>query len=158
TYDEWLEVFDAEPDVWAEMFRHGSELLHHPQMVHDHRTVVVEDPTLGPVRQPAPLMRMHGTPLEVPRPAPSIDADGATARAGTAAAAPGQPEAGPAAPDPAPPLHGITVIELGTFYAAPFGTTILADLGARVIKVEQLDGDPLRNVVPFPEIGAIKAL
>ena len=26
------QVFDDEPDVWAEIFRHGSELLDHPQM------------------------------------------------------------------------------------------------------------------------------
>jgi crotonobetainyl-CoA:carnitine CoA-transferase CaiB-like acyl-CoA transferase len=50
------------------------------------------------------------------------------------------------------------VIELGTFYAAPFGTSVLADLGARVIKVEQLDGDPIRHLFPFPELGGVKVL
>jgi crotonobetainyl-CoA:carnitine CoA-transferase CaiB-like acyl-CoA transferase len=50
------------------------------------------------------------------------------------------------------------VLELGTFFAAPFGATILAELGARVIKLEQLDGDPVRHVMPFPELGAIKVL
>ena len=44
TYDEWLVEFDDEPDVWAEVFRYGSELLHHPQMVHDGRTLVIDDP------------------------------------------------------------------------------------------------------------------
>jgi crotonobetainyl-CoA:carnitine CoA-transferase CaiB-like acyl-CoA transferase len=158
TYEEWLEVFDAEPDVWAEMFRHGSELLHHPQIVHDRRTVVIDDPAVGPVLQPGPLLRLHATPVEPATPAPTLDAHGDTVRdrpAGDAAAATATSRAVPA---PAPPLAGVTVIELGTYYAAPFGTTILADLGARVIKVEQLDGDPLRIVVPFPEIGAIKAL
>ena len=30
TTAEWQEVFDREPDVWAEIFRHGSELLDAP--------------------------------------------------------------------------------------------------------------------------------
>jgi crotonobetainyl-CoA:carnitine CoA-transferase CaiB-like acyl-CoA transferase len=50
------------------------------------------------------------------------------------------------------------VLEFGTYYAAPFGTSVLADLGARVIKVEQLDGDPIRNMFPFPELAGIKVL
>ncbi|MBV8963674.1 MAG: CoA transferase [Hyphomicrobiales bacterium] len=38
------------------------------------------------------------------------------------------------------PLSGITVVELGHSVAAPFAGQILADLGARVIKVENPDG------------------
>ncbi len=52
----------------------------------------------------------------------------------------------------------MTIVELGTFYAAPFGSTILTDYGARVIKIEQLDGDPMRSIMPFPEAGGIKVL
>ena len=43
------------------------------------------------------------------------------------------------------PLRGVTVLELGSFISAPFAARILADFGARVIKVEPLDGDPLRQ-------------
>lgn len=39
-----------------------------------------------------------------------------------------------------PPLAGITVLELGVFMAGPFATMQLADLGARVIKVENPQG------------------
>ena len=49
-------------------------------------------------------------------------------------------------------------VELGTYYAAPYGATLLTDLGARVIKIEQLDGDPIRHIIPFPEVGAVKVL
>jgi formyl-CoA transferase len=34
------------------------------------------------------------------------------------------------------PLEGVTVLEVGVFMAAPFATMQLADLGARVVKVE----------------------
>ena len=36
-----------------------------------------------------------------------------------------------------PPLEGITVVSLEQAVAAPFATRQLADLGARVIKVER---------------------
>lgn len=49
-----------------------------------------------------------------------------------------------------PPLAGVTVLEVGAFMAAPFATMQLADLGARVIKIENPDGgDPVRGTGPF---------
>ena len=42
------------------------------------------------------------------------------------------------------PLHGVKVVELATFIAAPCCTRFLADLGAEVVKVEAPMGDPLR--------------
>jgi crotonobetainyl-CoA:carnitine CoA-transferase CaiB-like acyl-CoA transferase len=44
------------------------------------------------------------------------------------------------------PLEGITVIEVDNFVAAPSAAAILADLGARVIKIEPLTGDPWRGL------------
>lgn len=47
------------------------------------------------------------------------------------------------------PLAGITVIELGHSVAAPFATQVLADLGARVVKVENpAAGDDARRWGP----------
>lgn len=47
---------------------------------------------------------------------------------------------------PAKPLVGVKVLELGTLIAGPFCTRILAEFGAEVIKVESPDGgDPLRQ-------------
>ncbi|MFF3271387.1 CaiB/BaiF CoA transferase family protein [Streptomyces chrestomyceticus] len=47
--------------------------------------------------------------------------------------------AGHTTPEP-PPLEGITVVAVEQAVAAPFATRQLADLGARVIKVERPDG------------------
>lgn len=156
TYDEWLAIFDEHTNVWAETFRSGSELLHHPQMVHDRRTAVVEDAAVGPVLQPGPLVQMDRTPAILERSAPALDQHGGELR--QRAPISEQPDPGPGSGTPAGgPLAGVTVIELGTFYAGPFGAALLAELGARVIKVEPLEGDSIRWVMPFPEVGGVKA-
>lgn len=48
------------------------------------------------------------------------------------------------------PLDDITIIDCTMAYAGPFGTALLADLGANVIKVEPPTGDTFRAVPPHP--------
>ncbi len=45
------------------------------------------------------------------------------------------------------PLHGLTVIEFSQFLSGPYAGLRLADLGARVIKIERPgQGDLCRNI------------
>ena len=117
-------------------------------------------PTLGAVRQPGPMVahaRRDARAWSTARRPRSTSTRRRRVRAAARRPHRRRPAVEPTPPS-APPLDGVTVLELGTYYAAPYGATLLTDLGARVIKIEQLDGDPIRHIIPFPEVGAVKVL
>ncbi len=58
------------------------------------------------------------------------------------------------------PLSGVLVLDLSRHLPGPLAARLLADLGARVVKVEEpAQGDPIRNSPPVREgIGALGAI
>jgi crotonobetainyl-CoA:carnitine CoA-transferase CaiB-like acyl-CoA transferase len=156
TVAEWEALFDQHPDVFAEVFRSDAELLDHPQFQFDDHVLTVDLPGLGKVREPKPFIRLSTTPGFTEGMPPALDehaaalrADAATPRAATATAP---------SPPRAPALAGVKIIDLGNFYAAPYGPSMLADLGARVIKVEPINGDDIRVQVGMPQLGGVKVM
>lgn len=160
TLDDWEQVFQTNPNVAAEMFRNPAESLDHPQVVYDGRAVTVRDPDLGPVRQPSTLVHSQGRPLTVLRRAPRLGEHTAELLAQDEAAVAPENATAQESPDAMAtlPLDGLTVLEFGSMFAAPYGATLLTDLGARVIKIEPLAGDGIRTLVAFPEAGGAKVL
>ena len=154
--DDWNRIFDADPNVFAEQFRNGPVALEHPQLLHDGLTIELDDAERGPVRQPAAIVKAAKTPADLTRSAPKLDEHREEVLA--LAAEPVESLQAPSAPTSDLPLAGVTVLELATLFAAPHGTTMLTDLGARVIKVEPLDGDRIRGILPFPESGGMKVM
>jgi crotonobetainyl-CoA:carnitine CoA-transferase CaiB-like acyl-CoA transferase len=154
TLAEWEEAMASNHDLSGELFRTPDEGLDHPQVVHDGRAVTVLDPELGPVRQPTTLIHADGRPLTDVRPAPRLGEHNGSVDFAAPAATPVPSTDAPTDT----PLRGVTLLEFGSMYAGPYGATLLTDLGARVIKVEPLDGDNIRNLVAFPEAGGAKVL
>lgn len=152
TLAEWQQLFDINPNVTAELFRAGPAVFDHPQLVHDQRSVVVVDPELGPVRQPSTLMHTPDGPLRQPSPAPRLG-DGGVEWPADFPAAVGSDHS-----LTQPPLSGITIVEFGEMFAAPYASSVLADLGARVIKFENMNGDNIRNLLQFPEAAGAKVM
>jgi crotonobetainyl-CoA:carnitine CoA-transferase CaiB-like acyl-CoA transferase len=139
----WVDrLLDA--DVCAIEHLHPGEVFDQPQPRHNGMVVDVDDPMLGPVQQVAPPVKFAGTPSEPPQPAPTIgrDTDAVLGALGSQVSAPQEPRA----LDDRPLLDGVKVLDLGAFYAGPYASRLLADLGADVIKVEPVGGDQLRGL------------
>jgi crotonobetainyl-CoA:carnitine CoA-transferase CaiB-like acyl-CoA transferase len=151
TYDQWVEIFKSDRNVFAERYRSGSEYLDHPQVIHDGLTVELADPEHGVVRQLAPMVRIAENPGEIRSGAPTLGEKG-----GDSFCAAVQLARPTSAPDL--PLAGLTVLEMATVFAAPYSASLLSDLGARVIKLEPIQGDLIRHMLPFPDLGSLKAM
>jgi crotonobetainyl-CoA:carnitine CoA-transferase CaiB-like acyl-CoA transferase len=146
-FDHWLPLLEASPDVAFEVAVTSEQGLDHPQIVHNGDVIVVEDPTLGPVREVGPIGHFEKTPIVIERSAPELGHNSGTF------VGLGFPSASGAVPEH--PFAGVTVVEFGYFYAMPYGTAMLAALGARVIKIEDKAGDPHRMSFG-PEVASTK--
>ncbi len=139
--DEWMRIF-MENDVAAEPFRTTQEGMRHSQALHNRNVIDLSDPGVGPTKQLGVLAKFGSTPMEAGGPAPAVGADTAAVLAGLDGAAPPEPRS--ILTPPSAPLEGLQVLEFASYIAGPYATALLADLGARVIKVEPIGGDPFR--------------
>ncbi|MYH40819.1 MAG: CoA transferase [Chloroflexi bacterium] len=139
---EWMELFVSDGNVAADPWLTTQQALDHPQIVHNGEVVTLRSPRLGETRQLGPLASLPETP-GAPAEWYALPGEHQDAAWRERPAAP--PAAEPGEPSGAPPLDGVTVLEFASVVAVPFATTVLADLGARVIKVEPVEGDSFRG-------------
>jgi crotonobetainyl-CoA:carnitine CoA-transferase CaiB-like acyl-CoA transferase len=132
--DDWVRVAE-EAGVPLQPVRTPEEALADPALVAESAVVEVDHPDYGTLRQVGILYGLSRTPGQVQGPVPRVGEHTSQIRA--------EARAAQAVPDPGPlrdsthaaPLDGVTVLDLGFAVAGPFGTQVLADLGADVIKV-----------------------
>jgi crotonobetainyl-CoA:carnitine CoA-transferase CaiB-like acyl-CoA transferase len=162
TQEEWMALFEKY-DVGADPYLSPAEFLAHPQMTENRRVAEVTDRSGRVQRQVGPLVLFAESPSTIALPAPNLgehttEVLNALESGITSKTDPFDPNGSSTvvrASDPvgsagkkARPLAGVTVVELAYFLAAPLAGAMLAELGARIIKVEPLSGDPFRRVGP----------
>ena len=155
TFDEWLDIFLRE-GLTGDRFLTTQQALDHPQVIHNGSVVGSRRPRgradpaarahdqvhRQPGGRPDGRSAARRGPGRVARPATGGPcAVGAGRRIGRAA---GSGAAGSG------PLAGMLVLDFATWLAGPFGTSLLADMGARVIKIESPAGDDARHVPRRP--------
>jgi crotonobetainyl-CoA:carnitine CoA-transferase CaiB-like acyl-CoA transferase len=153
TLEEWMDIFvNKTSNVAAEPFMTTQEGMGHPQIVHNRHVVEVDDPTVGKMRQVGVLVRLNETPGSVKGPAPILGQHNQEMlRPLETASVRGGAES-PVKALPPHPLAGFTILDLSTVIAGPLSTSLNYELGARVIRIETLDGDTMRR--NFDGLGA----
>lgn len=140
TSDEWMKIFIENGGVVATDYRPAEAALDDHDLIDNGHVLEQDHPVLGRLRSIGPVATLVSTPAEPGEPShePGADQDAVTPRPA--------PEVNAGGSSTGAPLEGVTVLEFATIIAAPLGVSFLGDLGARVIKVEPVGGDPYRGM------------
>ncbi|MCL0102074.1 CoA transferase, partial [Dehalococcoidia bacterium] len=144
TPEEWIEIFLKE-DVGGDPFLTPKELLRHPQTIANQRAIELDDPNVGKTVQIGPLANFSQTPAVIEKSAPTLGEHTEEIISTLSSTEPTRQFTPKGESSRRYPLEGVTVVDNAFFYAAPFGATLLAEMGARVIKIEPPTGDPTRR-------------
>jgi crotonobetainyl-CoA:carnitine CoA-transferase CaiB-like acyl-CoA transferase len=147
TSAEWAETLLA-ADVCAIPHLAPTQVFDEPQARHNEMVVEVDDPTLGRIEQVAPPAKMSLTPGRVRGPAPTVGQHTDHVLSQDVASTTSERKLPGGSIDERPLLADIKILDLGAFYAGPYTSRLLADLGAEVIKLEPMAGDPVRGLAP----------
>jgi crotonobetainyl-CoA:carnitine CoA-transferase CaiB-like acyl-CoA transferase len=143
TAAEWMEAYLANGNVCGDVMQTTQDSLRHAQSVESGILAEVNDPKVGPITAIGPLVKISGAPGGVRGSAP-VPGQHTEEILKTQFAPISVPK--PTRAKMARPLEGITIVEATYYYATPFATSLMSELGARVIKIEPLRGDPYRNL------------
>jgi crotonobetainyl-CoA:carnitine CoA-transferase CaiB-like acyl-CoA transferase len=151
--DVWLKrLLDA--DVCAIPELHPGQIFDEPQVRHNEMVLTIADAVLGPLEQVAPAIRFQGLDHRPVLGAPTIGQHD-DQRAEALSRIP--QKTADAGADERCLLEGLRVLDAGAYYAGPFSSRLLADLGADVVKLETTLGDQLRGIQrPFRSASAGK--
>jgi crotonobetainyl-CoA:carnitine CoA-transferase CaiB-like acyl-CoA transferase len=136
----WIDLLES-GDVPVTLLHDREEWLRNEQVRFAGQRVDVFDPVLGQVAMPGSPVVSGLTPARV-RPAAAAKAI-EDVRWLMEPAVGGGPTRAESAPGQGP-LAGYRVASFGYYVAGPYGAFLLAQLGADVVKVEPLSGDPWR--------------
>ena len=170
TANEWMAIFFENGNVAAEPFRSPAQALSHPDLVENGHVVEVDDPLLGRIAMIGAIAKLDATPADPTRRAPSVgeqnhevlarlqdapEIDLAVASRETTRAYDTRAYdlsdtrvQQPSSSRSVRLLDGTTVVEFASVIAAPLGAAMLGDLGARVIRIEPIEGDSFRHLQP----------
>ena len=134
TAAQWMDVFIDNGSVVAGLVQSTQAALEDTDMLANGHVIA-----LGGGLQLGPLARLSQTPA---RPRHGVENGEDLVRAWVASPRPVVLYE----PNSQLPLAGLRVVEIATIIAAPFGASLLAELGADVVKVEPIEGDPYRGL------------